>query len=105
MKYRTALTWIGLLALGAAPAPEPLPTPPIPPDEPPSYSYAPMPDDALRAPKEAPGSGFRVAPSLFRREKTYTQGEGYMPGTSQRETEQDRINKPAPGLNVWMTLP
>jgi hypothetical protein len=105
MRYPGALAWLGLLTLGAAPAPQDLPIPPIPPDEPPLYSAAPMPNDALRAPLEAQGNGIRVTPSLFRREKTYTQGEGYMPGTSQRDTEQDRLNKPAPGLNVWMTLP
>jgi hypothetical protein len=105
MRYPKSLAWLGLLTLGAAQVPVDLPIPPVPPDEPPSYSYAPMPNDALRAPTDAPGSGIHVAPSLFRREKTYTQGEGYMPGTAQRETEQDRINKPAPSLNVWMTLP
>ena len=105
MRYQKTLAWLGLLTLGASQAPVNLPIPPIPPDEPPIYSFAPMPNDDLRAPMDAPGSGIRVAPSLFRREKTYTQGEGYMPGTSQREIDQDRLNKPAPGLNVWVTLP
>ena len=99
------LAWIGLFLIGAAPAPQSLPVPPIPPDILPRNDAAPVPDGNARGPAEAPPSSVQLAPSLFRREKTFTHGEGYMPGSSFKENERERITKPTPGFNLRMTLP
>lgn len=96
---------LGLLLIGAAPVREPLPVPPIPPGSAPAVDAAPVPDTEARGPAENAPGGIRVRPSLYRHEKTFTQGEGYTPGSAFRETEQERFNKPAPGFNLRMPLP
>ena len=99
------LVLIGLLLIGAAPAPQSLPVPPIPPDIFLPHHAAPVPDGNARGPAEAAPGSVQLAPSLFRREKTFTQGEGYVPGSSFKENERERITKPTPGFNLRMTLP
>ena len=103
MTHPAALALIALLLLGAGPPP--LPVPPIPPNAHSAHDPAPVPDDDVRAPAEIAENGVRLAPSLFRREKTFVQGAGYMPGSSFKESERERISKPAPGFNLRMTLP
>jgi hypothetical protein len=105
LSHPAALALVGLLLIGAAPATEPLPVPPIPPGGHRADDAAPIPNESARAPAEAPPSSVRVTPSLYRREKTFVQGEGYMPGSSFKENEQERISKPTPGFNLRMTLP
>ncbi len=95
----------GGLLMGAAPAHEELPVPPIPPTEHPAYNSAPIPNDNIRGPTEAEASSVRLAPSLFRREKDFTPGLGYTPGSAFKETEKERSIKPSPGLDVRVRLP
>ena len=99
------LVLIGLLLIGAAPASQSLPVPPIPPEILPANDAAPVPDGDARGPAQAAPSSVQLEPSLFRREKTFTHGEGYMPGSSFKENERERLAKPTPGFNLRMTLP
>ncbi len=96
---------IGLLLVAAGPTPEPLPVPPIPPDALPATTPHRSPTTTRAAPRKPRTAASAWHPRLYRRDKTYTQGEGYMPGSSQRETEQERLNKPAPSLNLRMSIP
>jgi hypothetical protein len=89
----------------AAPAQESLPVPPIPPDQRPSDDSAPLPDIGARGPREPEASSVRLAPSLYRHDKTFTPGEGYMPGSSFKENEQERLSKPTPGFSLHVTVP
>jgi hypothetical protein len=82
-----------------------LPVPPIPPDMAPAYSAAPIPDNDARGPAEAESSSVRLAPSLYRHEKTFNPGQGYTPGSSFKQNEQERLAKPMPGVDVRVPLP
>lgn len=99
--------WVlaGGLLMGAAPAKEILPVPPIPPEAPPVDSFAPIPDGNARGPAEALEDSVRLMPSLYRHEKTFTPGEGYMPGSSFKENERERLAKPTPGFNLRLMVP
>jgi hypothetical protein len=93
-----------LASLAAAPLEEvPLPIPPIPPTALPTDEAAPMPDRNAEAPREIRKDRVELTPSLFR-PKTFTQGDGYLPGSSFKESEQDRVLKPIPSLNLRVPL-
>ena len=99
------LALVSLLAMAAAPAENSLPTPPIPPGHFPAQDLAPVPDGSEYEPMQAEGSTVSLSPTLYRHEKTFTPGEGYTPGSSFKQNEQERLSKPTPGFNVRVTLP
>ena len=105
MKRFVPLALTGWLLIAAASARDELPVPPIPPDRHPADETAPIPDVNAHGPAEAAESRFRLAPSLYRHEKTFTPGEGYMPGSSFKENEQERLSKPTPGLDLRVRVP
>jgi hypothetical protein len=89
----------------AAPAVEPeedFPVPPIPPDLPPSFRDAPVPDNEAAGPTQAPQSGARLDPKLFN-PKDYNIGQGYTPGSTV-QSEQRRRAPPTPGFDLRVPL-
>lgn len=80
-----------------------LPIPPLPPAAAPADEAAPMPDRNAEAPREIKKDRVELTPGLFR-PRTYTYGEGYLPGSSYKENEQDRVLKPIPSFNLRVPL-
>jgi hypothetical protein len=81
---------------------EDLPIPPIPPETPPAFSAAPVPDSELApAPDEPDPQGARLGPGLFT-QRNFGEGNGYLNGSTM-QSERDRKTPPA-GFQLNMPL-
>jgi hypothetical protein len=81
----------------------PLPVPPLPPAAWPRDEAAPMPDRNAEAPREVAQDRTELTPGLLH-QKTYTTGDGYLPGSAYKQGEQERPLKPIPGFNLRVPL-
>lgn len=93
-----------LASLSTVPMDEsPFPVPPIPPAVLPRDEAAPMPNRNAEAPREVTRDHVELTPGLFH-PKTFTPGDGYLPGSSYKQGEQERELKPIPTFNVRVPL-
>jgi hypothetical protein len=89
-------------ALPPETAEQDLPIPPIPPDTPPAFSAAPVPDgEPAPTPAEPPSQGASVGPGVFS-QRNFGEGNGYLYGSTM-QSEMDRKTPPA-GLQLNMPL-
>ena len=79
--------------------PEDYPLPPIPPDEPPTESAAPVPGSAA-APNQEATSGPQVSPGIFS-PGVYGTGNGYLSGS----TSQSELQRRSPPAGFKLNVP
>lgn len=90
-------------AAGRTPAPSaPLPIPPVPPANPPTDSFAPVPNLSVRQPPSGTAPGPQVQIRDFR-SSNFNQDRGYTPG-SEFQTSEDKRPIQTPGLSVQVPL-
>jgi hypothetical protein len=82
---------------------EDLPIPPIPPETPPAFSAAPVPDSELAPTPDDPDAsgGAHLGPGLFT-QRNFGEGNGYLNGSTM-QSERDRKTPPA-GFQLNMPL-
>jgi hypothetical protein len=93
-----------LASLSTVPMDEsPFPVPPLPPAAVPRDEAAPMPNRNVEAPWEHKQDHVELTPGLFT-PKTFTPGDGYLPGSSYKQGEQEHPLKPIPTFNLRVPL-
>jgi hypothetical protein len=94
--------FVALIGLAPAARADDLPVPPIPPEHPPAWELAPVPNVDARAPALNDGD----SPSVdvrFYRARPYDPGLGFAPGSRYQSTE-DRKPIQTPGLSFSVPL-
>ena len=88
--------------LTMAAAPQPLPLPPMPPDNAPTDTAAPIPDSGLRAPLTLANADPQVKLRLYRLRRP-DGSMGFLPG-SRFETSEERKAIQTPGISLSVPL-